>query len=841
MNTKPLLLHHRTAGLALTVLLLLSGLLLASPPPTARTVSAAPGDTITVTTTGDAASDSAADCTGASPTISCPTLRAAIAFLNTNDADTIDLSGLSGTITLAANLPTIQNDVTITGPGATSLTIDGDATHSIINVDTSITATISGLTLTRGTGTIGGAVTNNGTLTLDDMTITSSTATFQGGGIRSNGTLTITNSTIGTQGAPNSSGDRGGGVYSVGDTTITATTIAYNTADSDGGGIYHTGGVLTIRRSTISNNSANASGGALYIERGESDNIPTLDMVNSTISNNAAQDNGSAIYFSVSFFSEDETGPRHSIAHSTIVRNFNPNEATIAALEVEPTEEGGSMPLDLYHTIVAGNFTDGCSFSVNDITSLGYNLFGEEGNDGGCPANGSTDIVPASGVFFDDVVNSLLEDNGGPTFTHALPQGSPAIDSGLSGITVAPATDQRGTGFGRILDGDGDSTAVIDIGAYEAPAVVFDFSVSKAAAPASLPEPGGDFTYTITVTNTGTVPIVTQSLLDDRFGDLDNPGSNVTENTCSSDITIPPSGEGNPYTCSFVGTVTGEPQTHTNTITVTATASGLGSLEPLERDDDAEVQITNVDPDITVTVVADPDTVTEPDGDVTFNVTVTNNSPIDEDVDLATLNDSILGDVLQSSPIVNRSNATLQNTLTSTTCQNTTITTTTPYTCQYLANLTGTAGTTQDHTLTATAQDNDDASDTADATDTVSFVEDPTAIALMSFTARPVAAGVQLAWETSIEINTRGFALLRGDSPDRAAATRITADLIGARGNAASGASYRYTDTTADPDGTYYYWLQEEERDGTTNLYGPATVGGNPANNNRTYLPLVRR
>ena len=56
-----------------------------------------------------------------------------------------------------------------------------------------------------------------------------------------------------------------------------------------------------------------------------------------------------------------------------------------------------------------------------------------------------------------------LQDTGGPTFTHALLSTSPAIDAG--GNTGAPATDQRG--FPRIVDGNGDGTATIDIGAFE--------------------------------------------------------------------------------------------------------------------------------------------------------------------------------------------------------------------------------------------------------------------------------------------------------------------------------------------------------------------------------------
>jgi hypothetical protein len=89
--------------------------------------------------------------------------------------------------------------------------------------------------------------------------------------------------------------------------------------------------------------------------------------------------------------------------------------------------------LNARNTIIAGNFEGGDLYGT--VTSGDHNLIG---------------VDPLLGP---------LQDNGGPTFTHALLPGSPAIDAGDN--TDAPQWDQRGPGFRRIVGGD------IDIGAFE--------------------------------------------------------------------------------------------------------------------------------------------------------------------------------------------------------------------------------------------------------------------------------------------------------------------------------------------------------------------------------------
>ena len=66
-----------------------------------------------------------------------------------------------------------------------------------------------------------------------------------------------------------------------------------------------------------------------------------------------------------------------------------------------------------------------------------------------------------------DPLLGALVDNGGPTPTHALPVGSPAVDTGDPKFVSPPVTDQRTPPYLRVVDGNGDMVARIDIGAFE--------------------------------------------------------------------------------------------------------------------------------------------------------------------------------------------------------------------------------------------------------------------------------------------------------------------------------------------------------------------------------------
>ncbi|MCX7789061.1 MAG: DUF11 domain-containing protein, partial [Chloroflexaceae bacterium] len=112
-----------------------------------------------------------------------------------------------------------------------------------------------------------------------------------------------------------------------------------------------------------------------------------------------------------------------------------------------------------------------------------------------------------------------------------------------------------------------------------------------------------------------------------------------------------------------------------------------------------------------------------------------------------------------------------------------------------------------------------------------------TPVTLKRFTAIQTPSGVQVEWETGVEINTLGFYLYRSSDGTRATAGRVTPSLVAARGSSSGGERYSFLDTAAMPGGAYTYWLVEVERGGQTSEYGPLT----PINPTLVWLPVLRR
>ena len=122
--------------------------------------------------------------------------------------------------------------------------------------------------------------------------------------------------------------------------------------------------------------------------------------------------------------------------------------------------------LTLIRTLVSGNSARRDKELHNDATAAvvadNFNLFGHSGVAGVVGFSpGDTDLVPSGPIS--SILNPTLADNGGPTRTHALVFGSPAVDAAPN--AGCPAQDQRG--IARPVDGDGMGGPQCDVGAFE--------------------------------------------------------------------------------------------------------------------------------------------------------------------------------------------------------------------------------------------------------------------------------------------------------------------------------------------------------------------------------------
>jgi len=270
-----------------------------------------------------------------------------------------------------------------------------------------------------------------------------------GGGILNQGDLTIANSTV----SNNYVNGSGGGILSFGGTlTVLNSMFRQNTARA-GGGLYNGGTAMLVRESTISDNSA-IDGAGIW-------NNSSVKVVNSTISlNNATRDGGG--FYNANGLAE--------FFNASIVFNGADADADVNGGSGGGFYDYGSAGayIYLYNSLVAGNNAhnapvyDECTGA---LYTVGRGLVGTAGETlFGCT------VTALSGSWTQ--LNSLssigpLQNNGGPTFTHALlpVAGNNAIDGGdptfgCKGPDSNPlATDQRG--FPRV------SGVRCDLGAFE--------------------------------------------------------------------------------------------------------------------------------------------------------------------------------------------------------------------------------------------------------------------------------------------------------------------------------------------------------------------------------------
>ena len=133
--------------------------------------------------------------------------------------------------------------------------------------------------------------------------------------------------------------------------------------------------------------------------------------------------------------------------------------------------------------------------------------------------------------------------------------------------------------------------------------------------------------------------------------------------------------------------------------------------------------------------------------------------------------------------------------------------------------------------------DDTDDNDNTNLTVDMGFVATPTAVTLTSFTASSIGnQQVRINWTTESEVDNFGFRIYRSSSNSFAGATEIHFEATAVPGGSGPGASYSYTDTVP-ADGMYYYWLEDVETGGATEVHGPISVNVTPFTT--IYLPII--
>ncbi|HET9477441.1 MAG TPA: choice-of-anchor Q domain-containing protein [Dehalococcoidia bacterium] len=333
-------------------------------------------------------------------------LREAIIAANANPgADVVNVPAGTYTLTISGQ----NEDAAATGDldiKSSFLTISGAGASSTI-IDGGGVDRVFDVQQTLISISISGLTVRNG----------SAGSIASGGGIwiRNSSMVTLTNVVVDS----NSAGTNGGGISNAGNLSVTGSTISRNLVTAPGavGGGIHVAtstGNLTITNSTVSGNISSGSGGGIS-------NYHTATLTNLTITGNQGFGGGGA---------------------------YNNN--------------GFSATTTVKNTIIAGNAANNGPDCNGNVSSQGYILVQ---NASGCTISG----VSTGNLIGPNPFLGPLADNGGPTQTHEIFFGSPAINNGGAGC---PSTDQRGA----------PRVGVCDIGSFE-------YGSSPGPAPTPTPSP----------------------------------------------------------------------------------------------------------------------------------------------------------------------------------------------------------------------------------------------------------------------------------------------------------------------------------------------------------------
>ena len=517
----------------------------------AVTASPAQAAALTVNSTADTATSGDSACT----------LREAITNANANadttggdcaagsGADTITFaSSVTGTITLGSQLPVVTDaaGLTVTGPGATVLTVSGSDAVRLFETAVGALFSVSGVTLADGRAGSGdgGVLHNRGVATLTDVVASGNSSGFSAGAVENLGTLTIAESTF----TGNSAAFGGGAIRSTNGSAITITDSVFRDNAANEGGALETFGATVVTRSTFTGNSATVRGGAisaspsgltLTISESEFDGNTTdglggavrvglfsgLVVERSTFHGNASTNGqGGALEVAGPLRIDSSTFSANTAVAGGAIRNesfgqeltirnstFSANSATAGAATLHRPGGGGTA---------SGSILSSAPGQANCLAAV---------TDGGAniDSGASCGFTAPSGAAWGSNVAALLgplADNGGATETFLPLTGSPALDAidpGQLGCpTVTPeagdlVTDQRG-----IARPQGPKC---DIGAVEVEPAPVVYTVSQFGRPVTN-EPGST-----RVKGGDTLPL--------RFTVTDDAGKRITDLT-GAEVTI---------------------------------------------------------------------------------------------------------------------------------------------------------------------------------------------------------------------------------------------------------------------------------------------------------------
>jgi predicted outer membrane repeat protein len=454
---------------------------------------------------------------------------------------------LSGSVITLVSQLELQHDLKVDGSAlGYQASVSGNDQVRVLQMDSGVTATWDSVDIKNGYAEDGANIYNQGNLTLKNTLVYKGDATFASGGGYGGGIYNDTGANLDLQNSSvsgNGSYYGGGGIYNKSTLTVSGSTFSDNRTVGSGAGIGNYDGTVTVTDSTLQNNSSGSNGGGIVNDGG------TLTINGSTFSLNSASSNGGGIYNSgimtvdSTTFDQNRAGgsgggiatysSTSSVTSSTLYGNYTDGTYSVGGgIEIiggilnvtnstlvgnTTIQWGGGIAnyatLNLKNSTLSDNtahaFEGGGIANMESGATLNYantiiansTAGGDCVNDGGAIGTSTNNWVEdhsCSSTFFGDPNLATLADNGGPTWTMALPPGSPAIDAGDNVVCAAAPVnnlDQRG-----VIRPQG---AHCDIGAFEVQKVLLAVPGGQSAGLCESPANACELRYALTAAVAG--------------------------------------------------------------------------------------------------------------------------------------------------------------------------------------------------------------------------------------------------------------------------------------------------------------------------------------------------